>query len=155
MRCAFFKGSLCALTKRCTPPKLARVRTSWYFESHLAATFTRVFFFLGAMPRHTKTTAGTWTARGGDAPFQSFDTSGRRGDGRSTTPHTPPIERRFSRPGCVRAPLREDSDPIRGVMEVLGPRVVVDAKRHTGFDDTSNEGRTPNKTPPTTWCFSK
>ena len=93
-------------------------------------------------------------ARGGDAPFQSFDTSGRRGDAQSTTPRTLPIERHFSRLGCGRVLPREEAADRNRTREEGGfRRGGAGANKYTGFDDTSTEGRTPHKTTTTTTYF--
>ena len=102
------------------------------------------------MTRHTK----TWMGRGGGAPFQSFDTSGRSVDGWLTTRHTPPIEKRFGPPGCARAPPEEEGGLTLGV-RVVGPQAGVCTKRYKGFDDTSIKGRARNKSRQTACFFSK
>ena len=75
---------------------------------------------------------------------------------RSTTPRTPPIERHFSRLGCSRARPREAAEDRHRTGEEGGSwrrRVDGSVNRHTGFDDTSTEGRTPTKTQTTTYFF--
>ena len=73
-------------------------------------------------------------------------------DGWLTIRHTPPIERRFGPPGCVRAPLGKEGGLTLGV-RVVGLPGNVGAKRYKGFDDTSIGGRVRNKSRQTAWFF--
>ena len=78
---------------------------------------------------------------------------------RSTTPRTPPIERHFSRLRCGRARPREEAVDRNRTREEEGGswrrrrRGGGSVNKHTGFDDTSTEGRTPTKTQATTSFF--